>query len=326
MPILTIIIPAYNAERFIENILSLLISQGLDNCEVIVVNDGSTDKTESIIKSYVEKYESIKVLSIPNSGVSVARNTGLLIASGKYIYFLDSDDALAPDTISFFKETIYKHPTIDIFSFGYESRIADERFKEYRNPYYSMILFDSTQQFLKLFFSKRINCHICATIISYNLLKENSISFSPGLKIGEDIEFLINIFSKAKTFFYDSRLCFIYQIRDDSAMQGYKTYSITHFNFFILLKNIIYETIERMPDISNNANFFLANAYCSNLYSYLKSKFKDNDINQKFLLNKRVLFTDMTGKFKNIFIIFIIRFVPLKLLFFIFRKYCNDTD
>jgi UDP-glucose:(glucosyl)LPS beta-1,3-glucosyltransferase len=320
MPTLSIIIPSYNSERFISHTLSMLVSQGLNDCEVIVINDGSTDQTENISKAYAEKYEEIKVLSIPNSGVSVARNTGLMQASGKYIYFLDSDDTLAPDTVSFFKETIKRHPAIDIFSFGYESHIAGKKLRKYRNPHYSMMQFDGSLQFLGLFLSKKISCNICSILVSYTLLRENNILFIPGLKIGEDIEFLINIFSLAKTIYYDARLCFIYQIRNDSVMQGYKTYSETQLNYFVMLKKVISEIVRINPNISKNASFFLANAYCSNLRYYLRSKLKDKNINQEFLMNKKVLFANISGKFENILVIFIIRFVPIRLLFLIFRK------
>lgn len=320
MPLLSIIIPAYNSERFLPNLLSMLVSQGLDDYEVIVVNDGSTDQTENIIKNFAEKHEEIKVISIPNSGSSAARNTGLERATGKYIYFLDSDDTLAPDTLSFYKETIRKHASTDIFAFGYKSCINGKTYKKYIYPAYSNITFDKHIQYLKLFFSKRINCHICSILISNDFLKEKNILFNSGIKMGEDIEFLINIFSRVKTVFYNPRLCFIYQIRDDSTMQGYKAYSKEQFNTFVLLKNIISETKNISSDILKNANFFLANSYCSNLRYYLKSNFTDSSINQEFILNKKLLYADMVGNAMNYSIIIIIKFIPIKLLLLFFRK------
>jgi glycosyltransferase involved in cell wall biosynthesis len=99
MPLLSIIIPAYNSDEYIYNALSMLVDQGLEDCEVIVVNDGSTDNTERICRLFITEHHHIRIISlVKNSGVSVARNTGLIEAKGKYICFFDSDDAFMPNT------------------------------------------------------------------------------------------------------------------------------------------------------------------------------------------------------------------------------------
>ncbi|GHV89476.1 hypothetical protein AGMMS50267_18360 [Spirochaetia bacterium] len=120
MLIISIIIPAYNSARFIENTLTMLISQDLNDCEIIVVNDGSTDTTQSICETFVSQYPEMKLINQSNQGVSAARNTGINAAQGKYIYFFDSDDTLTTDTLSYFKKVIKNNASIDIYTFGYE--------------------------------------------------------------------------------------------------------------------------------------------------------------------------------------------------------------
>ena len=92
----SIIIPVYNAEKYIEECIKSCLAQTYENCEIIIVNDGSTDGSENKIKPYFKK---VKYIRQENMGGSVARNTGLDNASGEYIYFLDSDDVIFPQTI-----------------------------------------------------------------------------------------------------------------------------------------------------------------------------------------------------------------------------------
>jgi glycosyltransferase involved in cell wall biosynthesis len=229
MPLLSIVIPAYNSEEFIENTLSMLVSQGLEDCEVIIVNDGSTDQTELIGHSFAAKSENIKLVSITNSGVSVARNTGLHQATGKYVYFLDSDDTLTKGSVAFFKHVLVSGKNFQIFSFGYESRRNGKTVKRYVSKKYNKASMD-TIILQRSFFSKKLLCHICSCIYDRVFLMENSLAFTPNLRIGEDVEFLIKSFSLSRSFYYESRICFIYQIRADSVMQGYKEYSMEQFN------------------------------------------------------------------------------------------------
>ena len=94
---LSVIIPAYNSENFINKCLNSVIDQKIANMEVIVVNDGSTDHTEQIIKLYSCRYKYIRLITTDHRGVAHARNIGLRKAKGKYITFVDSDDYLEKD-------------------------------------------------------------------------------------------------------------------------------------------------------------------------------------------------------------------------------------
>lgn len=96
--LVSILIPAYNSEKWISDTIKSAINQDWANKEVIVVNDGSTDNTLSVVKSFASK--TVKVVTQENSGASAARNKALSIAQGDYIQWLDADDLLAPDKIS----------------------------------------------------------------------------------------------------------------------------------------------------------------------------------------------------------------------------------
>ena len=101
----SVIIPAYNSEKFIAETLDSLVAQTLKDIEVVIVNDGSTDGTQAIIDSYCEKYDIFKSYIKENGGVSKARNYGLERATGKYVVFLDADDTYSETSLEAFYET-----------------------------------------------------------------------------------------------------------------------------------------------------------------------------------------------------------------------------
>ena len=92
MPKVSIIVPVYNVEKLLSRCLNSLVNQSLSDIEIICVNDGSTDNSLNILKSFSEKDSRIIIIDKQNEGLSVARNTGMNIAKGKYIGFVDSDD------------------------------------------------------------------------------------------------------------------------------------------------------------------------------------------------------------------------------------------
>lgn len=123
--LLSIIIPVYNVEKYIGKCLDSLLAQGLqeDEFEIIVVNDGSTDRSQKIAEDYKSKHSNIIILNQKNQGISVARNTGLDIAKGEYIYFIDPDDFLLKNSLLTLLN-IAKMYNADILTF--KSSIAKE--------------------------------------------------------------------------------------------------------------------------------------------------------------------------------------------------------
>ena len=100
LPCISIIIPAYNAEKYIEKCLQSIIYQEYKDFEVIIVNDGSTDNTKEICKKYADLDSRIRLISTENKGAGSARNTGLTEAQGRYISFIDADDFVSENYYS----------------------------------------------------------------------------------------------------------------------------------------------------------------------------------------------------------------------------------
>lgn len=103
--LISVIIPAYNAEKHIKRCLDSIVNQTYKKLQIIVINDGSLDNTERILKSYSQKDGRLTIVNQQNTGVSQARNNGISVATGKYICFVDSDDYVKTDMI----EKLYTH-------------------------------------------------------------------------------------------------------------------------------------------------------------------------------------------------------------------------
>lgn len=98
-PLVSIIIPAYNTEPYIGRMLECVANQTYKKLEILVVNDGSTDRTKDVIQLFAERDDRIKLIDIPNGGVSNARNVALNIMKGEKVFLWDSDDVVSPYTV-----------------------------------------------------------------------------------------------------------------------------------------------------------------------------------------------------------------------------------
>jgi glycosyltransferase involved in cell wall biosynthesis len=109
MDLISIIVPVYNVEHYLERCLNSIIKQTYSNIEIIIINDGSKDNSLEVCQRYQQKDNRIRIISKKNEGVSVARNIGIKEASGKYIGFVDSDDWIEPEMYESMYNTIIKH-------------------------------------------------------------------------------------------------------------------------------------------------------------------------------------------------------------------------
>lgn len=114
----SVIIPAYNAENFIKNAIDSVLSQTIEDFEIIVVNDGSNDSTENVVNEISDKR--VRCISQKNAGVSAARNTGIQNAKGEYICFLDADDLWNPNHLEVVSQLINKYPETSVYLTGHE--------------------------------------------------------------------------------------------------------------------------------------------------------------------------------------------------------------
>ena len=120
--LLSVIVPVYNVEKYLSKCVDSLLNQNLlpEEYEIILVDDGSTDRSGDICDEYAMHHSNVKAIHQQNGGLSVARNTGIQVAAGKYVQFVDSDDYLEPNVLKSLVEKM-KLEDLDVLRFNYRN-------------------------------------------------------------------------------------------------------------------------------------------------------------------------------------------------------------
>ena len=183
---ISVIIPVYNTEKFLERCLNSVLNQTLRDIEIIVVNDGSRDNSLEIIKKFKENDNRIVLLDEQNGGSSFARNKGLEGSKGKYFYFIDSDDYLEENTM--FEELYNKceKDNLDIVVFDYYNDFGNR--KEYiKNIEISDNILINKEEYIKDLINGKWGISIWGKLIKKELFKDKKIIFPENIFMGEDL-------------------------------------------------------------------------------------------------------------------------------------------
>lgn len=172
---ISVIVPVYNSEKYIDKCLNSIINQTYQNIEIIIVNDGSTDSSEQIINKYIEKYPNlIKYFYINHYGVAYARNYGIDKASGSFFIFVDSDDYIELNLISELIKYINIDSSIDMIK--YKIQVTSENnIEKIHGPVFSITTGENA--FNKLCFSDVLIDTPCLYLIKTSFLKQNNFKF-----------------------------------------------------------------------------------------------------------------------------------------------------
>ena len=186
------IVPVYNTEKYLKKCLDSLINQTYKNFEIIVVNDGSTDKSSNIISKYQKKYKNIIVIDKENEGLSMARNRGVQKSSGKYIIFVDSDDYVSNKLL---EEVDKKINDSDILRFQIATEDEDyTKINEYHEEgFESMCGYDAFKYLSSYHFVEPAWCYV----IRRDYYIENKFSFKKGV-YHEDFGLIPYVIYKAR--------------------------------------------------------------------------------------------------------------------------------
>lgn len=203
MVTISVIIPVYNADKFLERCINSLLSQTLASCEFIFVNDGSTDASLSILERFQQKDSRVKLISQENQGVSEARNNGLKIAQGTYIGFVDADDYVEYNFFDTLYQTAEKHH-LDITVCNYFSSQDGTAFTS-KAPFKEHAVYESDtikKDILPYFISHETINSIWNKLYRTSLIKDNAIIFPKGVALGEDGWFNSLCFAKADKVYF----------------------------------------------------------------------------------------------------------------------------
>jgi glycosyltransferase involved in cell wall biosynthesis len=269
---ITIIVPVYNVEKYVERCLKSITRQMDDEIELIIIDDGSTDDSYEICKTCIPQNLNIKLLRQQNCGLSETRNRGLQMANGDYIMFVDSDDELEGSSLAVLKKNIQEKPKVDVFYFDAEvvDEIADgvkrnnyDRAKKIPNN----VIMDNITYF-KNYYVDTMIVSACLCLIKKEVLISNQILFDAG-RLYED-----NYFS-FKALLSSSYVCYL---QDHLYVRRYRENSIT-------TKSVSSKNIEDMvfvvrrylgerERVLRKKDFPLVNAYLTLIFrSYLSCEY-----------------------------------------------------
>ncbi|SCY09296.1 Glycosyltransferase involved in cell wall bisynthesis [Lachnospiraceae bacterium XBB2008] len=214
----SVIVPVYNTIEYLPQCIESLLSQTLSDVEIIIVNDGSTDDSQSVIDTYAKRHNSIVVLKQDNKGLSAARNAGLSMARGKYIYFCDSDDYIENNTL---EECwiIAENNNADIVMFD----ATDINNSYDRSTYLQANRVYSGVQYLNEFYAGNPFPSACLYIMKRDMIMNNHIKFIEGCNY-EDNDFTCQIIAVAERICYISQKFYHRIYREGSITQS--TYNI----------------------------------------------------------------------------------------------------
>lgn len=190
-PLVSIIIPVYNVEKFLPQCLDSVVHQTYNNIEVILINDGSPDGSDAICKQYANQYSQINYIKRENAGASASRNYGIGIAKGDYIFFLDSDDYLKEDCIANMVD-IAKTGMLVVMGYMIDDIATGSVFAplQYSGSY------DDIKGFLQDFhkyFATKFNFP-WGKLFRKDIIVENDIRFNEGMSLSEDVLFNIDYY------------------------------------------------------------------------------------------------------------------------------------
>ena len=219
----SVIIPVYNVEKYINRCVKSILSQRYNNLEIILIDNGSTDRSGSICDIYANEYANIFVYHIENHGVGSARNFGLSKARGEFIYFVDSDDYLVGNLFAEFEDKLT--PDLDLLVFSYYNSFEQEMIEKNRTkkilPYNgSYDKYDFSKIFKDLFLSDMLYT-VWNKIYRREFLLENNFSFEQ-YELGEDVRFNLDVYREVNKIYLSQDSYYVYVTgRKGSAMSSY---------------------------------------------------------------------------------------------------------
>ncbi len=218
----SVIVPVYNTEKYLNECLESIISQSLQEIEVICIDDGSTDGSYSILGKFAKRNKKVNILKQKNQGQSSARNAGLKIAKGKYICFVDSDDMLMPNAL---EEMFYLSESreLDMLLFDIVLWYENDVLRQCNNDDYYVKscqyegVKNGRELFCEMWGNREYDDVPWSRFVKKTLLEDNGITFYEGI-IYEDNIYSLMCHMKAKSSCYVHEKYYIHRIREGSTM------------------------------------------------------------------------------------------------------------
>lgn len=263
MPKISIIVPVYNAEKYLSKCIDSVLAQTFSDWELLLIDDGSPDRSGEISDEYASKDTRIRVFHKSNGGVSSARNLGLDNAKGEYVTFVDSDDWLMPDTVEKCFPYIEKY---DVIQFGIKFVYSEDN-SQYRT--YKVDENDDLRKYIFKVIARDAFLGVCGGLYRRNLFEKNNIRFSSDLISGEDWLVKFELLIKSNSIAFLDIPCYCYNKYNETSCTHNFRYQ-THFSNIQALARIVRLALEKYPD--NDLSQQVALSKCNLIYDFFASK------------------------------------------------------
>lgn len=284
--LISIIVPVYNADKYLDVCISSILNQTYKKYEVILVNDGSKDNSLIICEKYKNKDKRVFLFSKDNGGVSSARNMGLSKASGEFVCFIDSDDFVSKEFLKILIDNI-NETNSDISVCGIEKTSRNEHKDEIGNiktNKYSV--FNKLDSYEEMIHNSQFAGYSCNKLYRMSLIKKMNYLFK-GFMI-EDFEFNSRLLNYCKKTVFTPTKLYYYYVNNDSAT---KTFAISDrvFSGFDSYKSILHEYDKNNVVSSDLVAYHYLKYYYNVNYRAKKSKYNfskkyyDNDIYKRVI-------------------------------------------
>lgn len=294
--LVSIIVPIYNAEKYISACIESALNQTYENIELVLINDGSPDNSLSIAQKYEKENKNVIVRSTDNKGVCAARNLGLSLANGEYVMFLDSDDVLTKNAV----EVLYndlKENNADIAV----GAVASSFFET--NP--KLEVWQGLEGFEKCILDDENTYSSCGKLYNKKFIKD--VEFNEGRKIHEDAFFVFECFSKNPKITINNSIVYLYTRNENSA--SHASFSEKFYDILYFAKRKLEIINEIAPELNEKAKNIWVKANLAMLHQFLnttdkKYKADEKDCIREVKKNKKYFIPAIAGdqKFFNIVI------------------------
>ena len=346
MPKISVIVPVYNVERYLEECLNSIINQTFSDIEIICVNDGSTDNSAEILKKYEKQDNRIKIVNKKNGGLSSARNIGMQFATGEFISFIDSDDWVDKTML----EKMYNNITTlnadisicAVHNFDEQKQEIDDSL-----PYFTLALFNATFDNKVFSYADTKDFIMDVCVMAWNKLYRKSFldeckaTFPDGL-IFEDGPFFFSIFFKTQKVSIVREFLYYYRInRTGSILQKHNKNLMD----IIDIVNLMYEEISQTPIWEDIKHTFYKKKADDIFYRYqlipfkYKKKFAKKFREESYLAdeenfdfnyikeNMPITYTNMNVlKTQANFIILYLQKIKLRLMYKVIQILCTEQN
>lgn len=293
---ISVIIPVYNVENYLEECLESLLKQTYKETEIIIIDDGSTDKSMEIIKSYSKKFNKFNLISQENSGVAQVRNIGLSKASGEYVLFVDSDDFLEPLMIeTMYNKAAYNRSDIVICDYY----IYYDANKKIIAKYDCNAFVYSGDEVIKMMTEFKIQGQLWNKMFKRETLIKNNFHFEKG-RIIEDIFPVFKLIENCSNITFINKPLYYYRQRNNSYVYNVNKKLLD--DYYYAMSNIMSYVEKRYSCMKKESiNIFKSNVLAMLICNYIKfagTKKENQEINS-YIKNFDVSFKILCG-IKNI--------------------------